>query len=143
MKLGSSVVAAKRVCAPQFLKFLLVGVLNTGFSYSLYCFLVYLGLNFALANFLAVASGVVFSFHTQSSLVFRAGGARQFARFVAAWFLIWALNVLLIKLIMDAGLNAYWAGAVALAPTTLVSFVVQKYLVFASPPPTTANTRAD
>ncbi len=142
-QLAGAVVAARRICTPQFLKFLLVGVLNTGFSYSLYCLLVYLGLNFALANFLAVATGIVFSFHTQSSLVFRAGGSRHFARFVVAWALIWALNVLLIKLIIDAGLNAYWAGALALVPTTLVSFVVQKYLVFASPPSTTAGARAD
>lgn len=140
---GSIVAIGRRLFSPQFMKFVMVGVLNTGFSYSLYCLLVYVGLNFALANFLAVATGIVFSFHTQSSLVFRSGGTRQFVRFVVGWCSIWLLNVLLIKLLIDAGLNAYWAGAAALVPTTMVSFLVQKYMVFASPSPTAAAVRAD
>lgn len=75
--------------ASLFLRFLLVGLLNTGFSFSLYMLMVWLGMHFAAANLFATLTGIAFSFRTQGTLVFgqprlaaaapvRAGLARHF-----------------------------------------------------------------
>jgi putative flippase GtrA len=117
--------------ASLFLRFLLVGLLNTGFSYSLYMLLIWLGMHFAAANLLATLTGIAFSFRTQGALVFGSHDWRRLRRFVPVWLGIYGINVGTIALLVEAGLDAYAAGAVALPPTVLVSFVLQKRFVFA------------
>lgn len=115
----------------QFARFILVGVLNTAFSYLVYAALLLAGLNFALANLGAVLLGILFSFRTQGALVFSNSSPRLIFRYAAFWLIIYLCNIGLIKLLLSFGLNAYVAGALALPPIVLLSYVVQKYLVFA------------
>lgn len=72
----------------QFARFLLVGCLNTGFSYAIYAALLYLGLEYVAANFGALLLGILFSFHTQGHLVFRNSNSSLIYRFAASWGLI-------------------------------------------------------
>jgi putative flippase GtrA len=117
---------------PQGLRFVLVGALNTAFSYSVYAGGLWLGLPYAWANLLALALGLVFSFRTQRTLVFGSdGSAWRFVRFVVLWAVIWLINIALIAGLMGLGLNAYAAGAVALAPVVLLSYIGQRLWVFA------------
>lgn len=116
----------------HFLRFVLVGLLNTVFSYSLYTLLVWLGMHFAAANLCATLAGIAFSFRTQGALVFGSHDWRLLRRFVPVWIGIYSINVGLITVLMAAGFNAYFAGAVALPPTILLSFLLQKRFVFAS-----------
>jgi putative flippase GtrA len=111
-------------------RFLLVGLLNTGFSYSVYAALLYVGLPYAAANFGAMACGILFSFRTQGALVFKNSDRRLVLRFATCWLVIYVLNVTFIKLLLGTGMNAYVAGAAALVPITVVSYCVQKFLVF-------------
>lgn len=119
-----------RIFDRQFLRFVLVGILNTAFSYCVYAALLFLGLNFALAQLGAVLLGIFFSFVTQGALVFDNSDPRLLFRYTLFWIAIYACNVALIKLLRSAGLNDYAAGAVALPPIVLLSFAMQKYLVF-------------
>lgn len=117
----------------QFVRFMLVGVLNTGFSYSVYALLLYLGLPYALANLGAALLGIVFSFCTQGQIVFGNHDKRLIFRFAAFWLVIYAFNIALIAAFIRLGLDAYAAGALALIPVAAASFLVQKFLVFAVP----------
>ena len=114
----------------EFVRFLLVGVLNTAFSYGVYASLLYVGLPYVVANLGALLLGIAFSFRTQGRLVFGNSSGRLLQRFAACWGAIWLVNVLLIALLVRAGLSAYAAGAVALVPSTVFSYFVQKILVF-------------
>jgi putative flippase GtrA len=114
----------------QFTRFLLVGVVNTAFSYLVYAALIFLGVNFALANLGAVVLGIVFSFKTQGTLVFNNPSHHLLLKYAVFWFVIYLCNIGLIKLLLSLGLNAYAAGALALPPIVLVSYVLQKYVVF-------------
>ena len=125
----------RRLIGLQFVRFVLVGMLNTGFSYGVYAAFLYLGLPFALANLLALLLGIAFSFRTQGALVFGNRDPRLIVRFAACWLLIFGCNIGLIALLMRAGLDAYTAGALALLPVTLVSYFVQRLLVFGAPRP--------
>lgn len=125
----------------QFIRFLLIGCLNTGFSYTIYAILLYFGLEYVTANFGALLLGIIFSFRTQGRLVFRNKNTKLFVRFAAFWCLIFLLNILFISLFLKTGLNAYWAGAFALVPSTVASYFVQKVLVF-GPSSTTSPVKS-
>jgi putative flippase GtrA len=114
----------------QVMRFVLVGALNTGFSYSLYVLLVWLGLHYAIANLCATIVGIIFSFRTQGALVFADRDWQHLRRFVPVWLVIYGINVGLIALLVRAGLNPYLAGAAALPPTVALSFLLQKHFVF-------------
>jgi len=131
----------QKVLSFQFVRFLLVGGLNTSFSYAVYAVLLFLGLNYVIANFGSLLLGILFSFRTQGRLVFGNSDGRLFFRFAAIWVLIFGVNILLISSLIHTGLNAYWAGALALVPITVISYVVQKFLVFgATYPKATAKS---
>jgi putative flippase GtrA len=117
----------------QFVRFVLVGVANTAFSYAVYAMLLYAGLNYVLANLGACLLGIMFSFRTQGVLVFRNPAWRPLSKYVAFWLLIYLCNIGLIKSLLSYGFNAYAAGALALAPIVALSFTLQKYVVFRQP----------
>jgi putative flippase GtrA len=114
----------------QPVRFLLVGLLNTAFSYSVYAVLLYVGLPYAAANFGALTCGILFSFRTQGGIVFNNSDRRLLLRFITCWFAIYLVNIAIIKLLLIAGMNAYIAGAAAMIPITAMSYFIQKYLVF-------------
>ena len=132
----------RRLLHFQFVRFLLVGGLNTAFSYANYAALLYMGVPYAAANLGALLLGMAFSFRTQGRLVFRNSDRRLIFRFAACWGLIWVLNIALIALLIRVGLNAYWAGAVAMLPIAVASYFVQRVVVFgASQPASSESTR--
>lgn len=116
------------------LRFVLVGLVNTAFSYSLYALLVWLGVHFAVANLGATVAGILFSFRTQGRWVFGDTRWGRLRRFVPAWALLYLFNVAVIAVLVRFGLDAYTAGALALVPTVAASYLVQKHYVFAARP---------
>jgi|SRR6218665_57505 len=114
------------------LRFLMVGVLNTGFSYSIYAFGVYLGAPLAVANLIACLVGIFFSFRTQGALVFRGADDASFYRFFGIWLFLYGFNTLLIYAFVNLGLDAYTAGLLALPCVVALNFVLQKTFVFKS-----------
>ncbi len=114
----------------QVVRFIAVGVLNTGFSYGIYSLGLACGLPYALANLIALVAGILFSFRTQGALVFHNRETRLLGRFALFWLIMFGLNTGLIALFMQAGFNAYAAGALALLPMTVLSYFVQKFMVF-------------
>lgn len=113
-------------------RFVLAGLFNTGVSYGVYALGLWLGLSYPLANFLAMLAGVLTGFITQGRFVFRRPEPRRFPLFVLTWLLLWGLNILMISLLLSAvNGNAYVAGAISMIVVVALSFIVQKYLVFA------------
>ena len=120
----------RRLLNLQFVRFVLVGIMNTGFSYAVYAALLYLGLGFVVANLGAMLLGVLFSFRTQGRLVFGNRDERRIFRFAGCWAGIWVVNILLIAGFVKLDFNDYAAGALALVPVTLASYFIQKRIVF-------------
>lgn len=114
----------------QAIRFVLVGVLNTMFSYSVYAILLFVGLNYALANLGAMLLGILFSFHSQGRFVFDNTDIRRIGRFVFVWTMIYIMTITIIGLLIAYSINPYIAGAIALPASALASFVAQKYFVF-------------
>ena len=123
----------------QLLRFLVVGAVNTGFSYSIYAGLIFLGLNYAVANLAALLLGILFSFKTQGIIVFRNTDNRLLGRFVLGWAFIYISTITLIGSLMATGLDAYISGALAVPFSTLLSYLTQRHFVFRHSTPTKAD----
>ena len=118
----------------QFVRYVLVGICNTAFSYGVFALLFYVGLDYRLASLLALLLGIVFSFTTQGTIVFRGATRVTFVKFVVAWGFMYLFNIALIAMMRRASIDTYLAGAIATVPVTLVSYLVLKFAVFGRPP---------
>jgi putative flippase GtrA len=125
----------------QFIRYLFVGVFNTGFSYAIYATFLFIGLEYRLANLLALLLGIGFSFITQGKVVFKNATRLTFFKFVVAWLLIYLFNISLIAVLMKGAMSAYLAGALTLLPVTLISYFILKLWVFASQKPVSHNNQ--
>ncbi|SMR71068.1 Putative flippase GtrA (transmembrane translocase of bactoprenol-linked glucose) [Aliiroseovarius halocynthiae] len=106
----------------RFLRFVLAGVVNTGFGYSIYAAFVFAGAYPQAALALQFAIGVVFNHMTHGRFVFGTRGYGRFPQYVAAYVAVYLFNAGLLKLLMGFDIGAYLAQAIALVPTVLLSF---------------------
>jgi putative flippase GtrA len=114
----------------RFVRFLLVGGVNTAFSYVVYALFLLVGLNYIFSSLFALIAGILFSFRTQGAFVFDNSDSRLLGRFALCWAFIYFGNVMLIKAMIILGMDAYTAGAFAIPPTAIVSYLIQKFVVF-------------
>lgn len=114
----------------QFIRFLLVGALNTGFGVGVYCLAIAIGLPYYAATLVSQVLGTLWNFVTTGNLVFENNDKRLIFRFVANYIVMYLLNVGVIKLFLLTGLNDYWAGIAATPVVAVCSFFSLKYLVY-------------
>jgi putative flippase GtrA len=114
----------------RFLRFLVVGVVSTAFSYGVYALLLFAGLHYAAANLGALVAAVPFGFKLQGRFVFDSTDNRLLGRFACAWVCIYAVNVLFIRQMIHAGFGGYMAGALAIPAIATLSYGVQRFFVF-------------
>ena len=115
---------------PQLIRFLLVGLLNTIVGYSLFAFLVRIGLAYPLAIGLATLGGIAFNFQSTGRLVFNGAPWSRMGRFAGVYAVIYGLNVASVGLLLRCGLNVYLANALVILPLALLAYVLQQKLVF-------------
>lgn len=114
----------------QFVKFLLVGLLNTGWSYVLYAGLLYLGLDFGVASLITIIISVGFGFLTQGSLVFGSLTREALLRFILVWVLIYLAYLCVVAGAQRIGLNSYVGGLIATPIVAILSYFLQRRFVF-------------
>lgn len=114
----------------KFIRFLLVGGLNTAFGYGVYALLILLGVPYPLAVFLSTAAGVLFNFKTYGTLVFGSRDNRLLGRFIAVYALIYVLNLIPLAWAKRNGVSLIVAGAVVALPMAAISFVLNRRFVF-------------
>ncbi len=115
----------------RFIKFVLVGAVNTAFGTGIYCGLVYIGIYYKLAVLLSTVLGVLFNFKTTGRIVFNNKENRFIFKFMLSYVIVYFINIGLIKLLLQFnGMNEYIAGIVASPISALISFCIQKEFVF-------------
>jgi putative flippase GtrA len=112
------------------IRFVVVGLLNTGFSYLIYAALLHVGLGYQTANLMALVIGVLFSFKTQGRLVFDNPHDRLLGRFVLSWAVIYMCTITVIGQLIAVGFDPYSAGALSLPVSVVLSYLTQRYFVF-------------
>jgi len=114
----------------QFVRFLMVGILNSAFGYACFAVFLYFGLHYTLALLLATILGVAFNFKSTGALVFGSHDNRLIFRFVASYAVVYAVNALGIKLMTQIGWPPYVGGAVMILPMAVLAFILNKRFVF-------------
>lgn len=114
-----------------FIRFVLIGILNTIFGVGLYCFFIYLGISYSVAVLFSTVLGVLFNFKTIGVFVFKNGDNRLIFRFLTVYSALYFVNIALIHLFIKLiELNEYIAGIVVTPIVAIVSFILQKHFVF-------------
>ena len=114
-------------------KFIAVGGLNTLVGYSLYAFFVFIHFDYKLALFLATLFGIFFNFKTIGGLVFKDWSNTAFFKFALVYFMLFWINILAIHMISTFTPNLYVAGLIVIFPAALISFFINKLIVFKTP----------
>ena len=77
----------------KFLRFIFVGVLNSGFGYGVYCLLILIGLSYIWATLVSHILGVLFNFVTTGTIVFNNTDRKLIVRFVLNYVLVYFINI--------------------------------------------------
>ena len=115
----------------HFIRFILVGILNTMVGYGLFALFIYLGLHYSLAVLFSTILGVLFNFKSIGKLVFNSNNNERIYHFIGVYILLYLLNVSGLWGLSSIGMeNMYVAGAILLAPLAIISFILNKNFVF-------------
>lgn len=109
----------------RFVKFLFVGVVNTGFGFAAYAFFLrVVGLNPHLALACAYVIGVIWNFMTHSRVVFHSGSVWRLPLYAITYTVIYSINSFLLEhMISDVGVSDLWAQAILVFPMAMLTFV--------------------
>jgi putative flippase GtrA len=128
-------------------RFILVGLFNTGFGYLLF---VILELTFqlyflSLYGSFAVASVLAFLLHRHYT--YRVAGTGRiwvdFARFLGVYVITLAINSVALPVLVEiAGLPAILAQGLIVVATTMISYFGHKFFSFRRPPPASEPAEA-
>lgn len=114
----------------RLIRFALVGGVNTVLGFGLYVAFLSMGLNYNLANFLALTISVIFGFFAQGAFVFGNRKKLLILRFVLVWVVMYVLNIATIEQLIRSGFDAYSSGAMIVIPGAILSYLLQKFYVF-------------
>jgi len=114
----------------RFIRFLLVGVLNTVFGYAVFAVFILLDLHYAVAALLSTICGVLFNFKTTGRLVFGSRDNSLLVRFFGVYAITYVLGVLYLRVSTVYQWNILIAAAVMMPPMAILSYTLNRLFVF-------------
>ncbi len=115
---------------PRFVRFLLVGVLNTAFGYGVFALLVLLHVHYAVAALLSTVCGILFNFKTIGALVFGNRDNRLLLRFFGVYAITYVLGVTCLRAATVLQWNVLAVAAVMTPPMAVLSYTMNRMWVF-------------
>ncbi len=117
----------------RFIKFIFVGIINTIVGYGTYSLLIFLKVNYIIANTISTIIGIACSYLLNKKITFNDVNTNKKTpfKFVGVYiisYLIGTLNLTL--LVKKCNVDSYIAGFINLFITTFVSWFGHKYLSF-------------
>ena len=94
----------------RFVRFLLVGGLNTAFGYGIFAAMILLGVWYPVAAAVSTVLGILFNFKTTGTLVFRSpdGSRSTLVRFLAVYGTNYVLGVAILRVTNQLGIPCWW-----------------------------------
>ena len=114
----------------QFIAFLFVGGINTLFGYGVYAFFIFIGFHYLYASLFSRLLGFVFNFFTMGKFVFKKMDIKLIKKFIIFNIFTYLLFIILIKLFSLWNVNVYLSGLIASGFMAILSYLINKYLVF-------------
>ncbi|WP_158808261.1 GtrA family protein [Beijerinckia sp. L45] len=117
----------------QLIRFGLTGVLNTVFGYGFFVLLLACGTPAFPALVVASVAGVAFNFQTSRRLVFQSSESGRSLRFVLIYLILFVINYAAFTALRWTGLADWSAQGALVLPMALLSFLMQRVIVFREP----------
>ena len=122
--------ALQRSLRIRFIRFLIVGGVNTIFGYSIFALVFLASKSPTLAIVVATAIGVLFNFMTTGRLVFGNRLAVTIVPFVMGYGVTMVLNIVLVNIALWLGVGALVAQALSLPLLVITSYLINAKIVF-------------
>ncbi len=121
-----------RIINLTIVKYLGVGMLNTVVGYAIYAILILLEVPYLTALLIATVAGVTFNYFSIGRLVFKSrGGLIVFGKFIAAYGLVYLVNVAGLELsIKHFQINPYLGQVLCVPSSVLLSWLLLNYWVY-------------
>lgn len=113
-----------------FVRFLVVGGANTFFGYAVYSLFILLNIHYAIASLMSTMIGVVFNFFTTGRIVFKNKNVKLIFKFFLVYGITYLVNLFFLSKFDAAHFNMFAAGAIMVLPIAVLSFLLNKKLVF-------------
>lgn len=120
----------KKIWAIRFIRFLVVGGINTLFGYFVYTVFILLKVHYSLALLLGTIIGIIFNFITTGNIVFRNKNPRLIFRFFLVYGITYLLNLGFLRVFNELKMDMVLAGAIPLLPMAIISYFLNRALVF-------------
>lgn len=120
----------KKFISLRFIKFLVIGGLNTLFGFAIYSLLAITALPTWLILLLATVLGIIFNFFTTGGLVFKNLSITKIPAFVMCYGVVFCLNLGLLSWLTPIFDNRVWAMAVIVIPMAILTYFMQARLVW-------------
>lgn len=117
----------------QFIRFCIVGAINTLISFIVYSGLVYLGINYLISNILGYVTGLLNSFLLSKSFVFKIKrtSINTTLKFIMVYGFTLAMNTIFLFLLVNKFLlNKYIAQVFVIGLGTMINFIGNKLWTF-------------
>ena len=125
----------KEIINKQFIKFILVGIINTIVGYGTYGILIYFNVNYLIANTISTIIGVINSYILNTKITFNES-KKDFKtpfKFVSIYLISYLIGMLnLVIFVKHLLINSYIAGLLNICLTTIISYFGHKYFSFNS-----------
>lgn len=127
---GSGEGGIRRLLRSRFIRFLLVGGLNTAFGYTVFAICILIGIPYPLAALVSTVLGVLFNFKSYGTLIFASHDNRLIFRFIAVYGVCYVVGLVPLAWATAHGVPILWMGAICVLPMASLAFALQRVLVF-------------
>ncbi len=117
----------------RFIRFLIVGVVNTAFGYGVYALLVVLNAPPQVALFLSFFIGVLWNYFTTARFVFEVSGYDRLPAYAACYIFVYALNAGTLHAAIESGIAPLIAQAVLTPVAAVLTFVLVSFAMREKP----------
>jgi putative flippase GtrA len=120
----------KRVWSIRFVRFLVIGAINTLFSYLVYALLILLNVHYSIASLVSTILGIIFNFFTTGRIVFNNKENKLILKFFMVYLVTYLVNLLCLRGLELLHMDMLIAGAITTLPIALLSYLLNSIFVF-------------
>ena len=114
----------------KFIKFILVGGMNTLIGYLVFSLFLFLNFHYTIASFLALIFGILFNFKTYGRLVFKNQDNSLIFKYIISWTILYFFAISFLTGFEWFGINLYLANALLIPPLAVLAFFLNLKFVF-------------
>lgn len=109
----------------QFIRFIIVGLVNTAVGFAIYALLVrFLAVPPQPALAIAFVLGVIWNYFTHAKFVFATNGLKRILPYAAAYLIVYGFNALALRWLLDQGVGAVTSQAILAPIAAVLSFLL-------------------